>query len=251
MADDLSRTAPHQATNPPVAGNGAPGQAQPLPAAPSAKDTAPRFGGLRGGRKRKDGLVPGSPEALEADRKKDADRKARNRATKQADPAPLPSAVPGQVAPGAPPDAAPGGVLGSEADAPLPWQPEALQPIFDELVPLAESVDIKGIIEKAHKAKLPGELIHRIETDARWPELSKKGVLMSAPKVSAKLLNMTGISAEHQDTALLLTSVAAILASRNRVCSRLDKIIQQIQRPRPAAPESNVVPLPQNESSQS
>lgn len=39
-----------------------------------------RYGGLRGGRKRKDGLIPGSPQAAEADRAKDAERKRRARA---------------------------------------------------------------------------------------------------------------------------------------------------------------------------
>jgi hypothetical protein len=62
-------------------GNPNPGS-NPAPAAPvSAWQSIPKYGGHRGGHKRrKDGLCAGSPEAIAADRAKDADRKRRVRA---------------------------------------------------------------------------------------------------------------------------------------------------------------------------
>src|SRR5207248_3670914 len=74
----------------------------PANAAPenSALATVPLFGGLRGRRTRKDGLKPGSPEAVAADRERDRRRKQKLR-EKLTEPDPLPSqsaAVDGPVA---------------------------------------------------------------------------------------------------------------------------------------------------------
>src|SRR5579872_2301004 len=75
-----------------VAGNGNAVALGPVATTPHASATAAKHGGLRGGKKRDDGLVPGSPEALEADKKKDAERKRKEReeAKRATDPAPIP-----------------------------------------------------------------------------------------------------------------------------------------------------------------
>jgi len=92
----MAPTAPTAATVAPVQPAGPPAL---IPPAPGAKVTAPLFGGYRGGRKRKDGLVPGSPEALAADREKDRLRKERQREREgaAAEPPPLPG-VAGAIA---------------------------------------------------------------------------------------------------------------------------------------------------------
>ncbi len=73
-------------------GNGA-APAQPAPVAAPAVSKPELFGGHRGGgKKRSDGLIAGSPEAIEADRKKNAERMRLERAAKKN--ANLPPALP-------------------------------------------------------------------------------------------------------------------------------------------------------------
>src|SRR5579862_2754249 len=65
-------------------GNGNPAnKAGVAPVPTHAAASVPLYGGNRGGKKRRDGLVPGSPEALEADRKADRDRKQQERDSKR------------------------------------------------------------------------------------------------------------------------------------------------------------------------
>lgn len=234
MADPAQGTPPGGPAPPPVAGNGHANPPGNPPPAVSAGALAPPFGGLKGGRTRKDGLVPGSPEALEADRKKDAARKRKQRA---ADPPPLPSAGPGAPA-GVP--AAPGGVApvpGLAPDAPIPWDPQALTPLFEQLVPTLEDLSVQQIAGKAQEAKLPAELVKEIEHDAKWSDLAKKGLIMSGPKVSAKWLNKFGVPSGSQDEIILVTSVGAILATHNKLLKRLNELIAAANPPSTKPPE--------------
>src|SRR4051812_5498640 len=120
-----------------------PGPAQPVPLAASAQQSVPKFGGNRGGKARTDGLAPGSPEALEADKKKDRERKQAARKTiSVAEPPALPAAGQKGVysVPPSPGSAVPGtsGPVAQAAPAPVPWQPETLKPLFDQLVATCE-----------------------------------------------------------------------------------------------------------------
>ena len=201
-----------------------------LAATPSAQQSAPLFGGLRGGTARKDGLVPGSPEAREADLDKDRERKRKKAAEKRgvpyAEPAPLPSAAPAGAVGAAPPQ---GGALPVDpvagALAGVPWQASALKPVFEQLIPVAEDLAMLQIVGKCKLAKLPKEVIKDIETDARWHPMSKKGLEMGLPEVAAKYLNKAGVSAEFQPEVVLLTAISAIAAAHVRTLARLDKLI--------------------------
>src|SRR5581483_9808460 len=86
---------PGKGPNPPVALNSPASPGDPRNT-PHAAATAVKHGGLKGGRRRDDGLVPGSKEAVAADRERDAERKRRERDARRGDPPALPSAsVPG------------------------------------------------------------------------------------------------------------------------------------------------------------
>jgi hypothetical protein len=171
--------------------------------------------------------VPGSPEALAADREKDRIRKERQRDRERAakaDPAPLPSAPPGAVQAPAP-DLA--GQPGAEAPAApaVPWEPQTLKPIFDQLLPTVEQLTVNQVTSRAHKAKLPVELVEEIEHDAKWNGAAKKALEISCPQVAAKWLNKSGISAENQAEVVLGTAIASILASHMMLLRRMDKLI--------------------------
>src|SRR5439155_22316338 len=100
----MADTQPGHSTLAPVASPASATEAPTIARADSAVATVPRFGGLRGGKPRTDGLIPGSPEAAAADRERDARRKRQRRDTvKPPEPAPLPS----QAAPVAGPAATP------------------------------------------------------------------------------------------------------------------------------------------------
>lgn len=196
----------------------------------------PLFGGFTGGRIRKDGLRPGSPEALAADREKDRLRKNRaNAAARQsaaaANPAPLPAAVAGE-------GQTPLGGVGTGPSLPFdgsgvtPWDSQTLKPLFDQLLPAVEALTVRQIVERADKAKLPGAVVKEIEKDAAWAEPSRKALAVAAPQVAAKWLNKSGVSAENQPELVMGTALAAIIVGQQATLRRLDKLILAANQPK-------------------
>jgi hypothetical protein len=183
------------------------------PAAPppgSAATTSPAdYGGNRGGRAREDGLTPGSPEALEADRKKDRLRKKQARKAKQPDPPPLPSAAAVEGAPAAAPGAV-GPAPGPEGAAPIPWDPESLREVFDLAIPTAEELMVGQIISQAKKCNLPVDLVKKTEERDRLTSTEKLALQKFAPRATAKYLNRLHVPSGTQDEIVLLTVVAKI-----------------------------------------
>ena len=206
----------------PVAGHvpGGPGQMPPV--GPGAKATATQFGGLSGGKKRQDGLVPGSPEALEANRKKDRLRKKAERA---ADPPPLPSAT--QTMAGTPSTASGGlGTLpGPEVQPVVPWDASAVQPIVEQFLPAAEELMVKQITDRAVRSRRTPEIVKAIEADAKWYEPAKKALNQNAAAVTAKWLNKLGVSSEYQAELALMTALSRIFGGHMLILRRLDKLI--------------------------
>ncbi len=191
----------------------------------------PLFGGFRGKRKRADGLVAGSPEAIAADREKDRLRKARARDAQRAaaDPPPLPGVVDDQPATSA------GGPVAAAAGVPpaggpvvvgaVPWDASTLEPIFKQLIPTVEAGMVTSLTSRAARAKLPAEVIQEVRKDAAWPAPTKRALEIAAPRCAAKWLNKSGLSAEYQDEVMLGTAVAALLAQHSVALRKLDKLI--------------------------
>jgi hypothetical protein len=212
-------------------GSDVPKSAPGIPAAASV----PAFGGNRGGKARKDGLAPGSQAAKEADRKRDAERKrlAREEAARVAEPPPLPSAVQtenGSVPPpanslvaGAPGPAAP-------EDAPVPWDPASLRPLFEELIEGAEESRVNKLRSMATKAALPDKLVAEIARDAKYSPTCKRTMILTAPNVTAKAMNRIGISGKYSDEAILLTAVIGNFIQGRRLQGKLQKLIEQVNK---------------------
>ncbi len=233
--------------SPTAAGNSAPPPMAPKPPADAAGKSAARVPAApatqpppakRGGRPRKDGLPPGSPEAEAADKKNDSERHklARETAAQVAEPAALPSAL----APGAGPGAAPapgGGPLAPGEDAPpVPWQPETLTGLVDDLLEAAEESRVASYLAKCQEAGLTGKLVKEIESDARFPRVAKALLKNAIPRLAAKWLNRSGISAEYQEEISVLTAVILIVKHDAGTAARLEKLIE-------AAKKAKVVPL--------
>jgi hypothetical protein len=193
--------------------------------------SVPGFGGNRGGKKRADGLPPGSPQALEADRKKDRERKQAQRVL--AEPPPLPSAGPGLAnpAPAAPGGEVPGG--GPAGPPPVPWEPQLVKEFTDELIEAAEAGRVEKFTGKARNAKIPERVVREIGTDSRFPASIKKSLQISTPRVAAKWLNKAGVSAEYADEVAFIGSLGALFIQGRKLSAKLDKLIELAKQPQP------------------
>lgn len=260
MADNATPPLPSMAATPPRAAGGTPpgeSPGQPLPPTPGAGQlatpTAPPspllFGGFKGGRKRLDGLKPGSPEALSADREKERLKKQRQRERARAEvsaaqPAPV---IPAATATAAPLGALPTGAVAPEAGA-LPglpgsgiaplvsWSAKDVEPVIRECVGLAEELCRKQVVGKCRKARLPAEIIREIEKDTTWAERAKKMIADGAAEISALQLNKAEVPVEARPWMNLGIGITQISLGHMKVLKRLDELISA-QTSQPAAAE--------------
>ena len=223
-------TPPGASTPPAVAGVGASNKPPTPPVAASAAASVPLFGGNRGGKKRGDGLAPGSAEAIQADRDKEAKRKRDERAQRRnlVEPPPLPSALPGVADPNAPPPGVLGTGVPAEGDQPeIPWDPELFKPIVKEALELSEKRAIQNSKETAEMAGLTKELVRQIMADAQYAPTWKSIIQLTAPRLAAKAMNHSGIPGQFSDEALCALSVLALWVSSKRQDARVAEIIEQ------------------------
>ena len=157
----------------------APGQSSVV--VPVAK---PPFGGNAGKKKREDGLKPGSPEAIAADKDADAKRKRDARAAVRAatPPPPLPASsaplsesLPDQTSASLSPDAGP------VVDPVVSWTPTDFRDCAPQLVELAEAWRVDVRTKQATAGKLPAKVVQKIAADAAFPPGSRKALSESSP----------------------------------------------------------------------
>ena len=238
----MEDTQPGHSIPSPVASPPSTTEAATVPRSDSAVVTVPKFGGLRGGKPRTDGLVPGSPEAAVADRDRDARRK-RERRVKAPEPAPLPSHPPNGVSTSVDAVSPPvDGAVAQPGVAPVsfvPWDAQTLKPLFDQLIPTVEDLHVEHLTGMAEEAKLPTEIVKEIGKDARWPGPSRKAIEISAPQVAAKWLNKSGISAENQPEVVLGTAIVSIVVSHRKLALKLEKLLQSRKAELARTPASN------------
>lgn len=206
-------------------------------------ETAVRHGGQPSGRGRKDGLPPGSPQAIAADKEKDRLRKEAARAVAKkitAEPAALPPAVPGagSAAPGGSAPVSPGG----PAPTIVPWQAEIIKPLVEKLLDAAEEGRVAAFVAKCKQLGDMPKLIKEIEEDSHFPAAAKVLLVTSLPRLAAKWLNHTGISAEYQDEIAVITAILLIIQHDRKASARIDKLI--------AAQKASKQPEPKKEPTQ-
>ena len=218
------------APRPPAGSSGKPPAG--IPAAPST----PPPPGKTGGRPRKDGLPPGSPQAQAADKKYDSERHklARETAVQLAEPPALPSALAPNAGPGPAPKPGLLGELAGEEAPPVPWQPETLTGLVDDLIEAAEENRVGGFIAKCAEAGITGKLCKEIEADAHFPKTAKALLKHSIPRLAAKWLNRAGISAEWQEEISVLTAVILIIKQNAKLNARFEEIVHANKQPAPA-----------------
>lgn len=136
-----------------------------------------------------------------------------------ANPGPDPAA-PGQLSP------APGHLVS------IPWNPNILAPLFEQLLPEAEKWEISLLTKKARKISPAALAI--VEENAAWNPVARKSLLTAGPEVAAKWLNKAGIGAENAPEITLALAILAIYSGHQSVSRRLDELAPRAQEPTPA-----------------
>lgn len=227
---------PATTSNPPasptVAATNHPGQPAPVVVPVRAADSVPLFGGLRGGRARKDGLKPGSPEALEADRKKDALRKQVQReriaALKESEPIPPATVVAsGQDAAGAmvPGVAGVPVVETGPVGLVVPWTARLLQKPARLLTRILDRMRKWDLFRRLDKSKLPESFKAEIKSDCEWKDAAKEDFADALAECAAIELNKHQVSSQNSHWVNLALSAGELAMAHIAVCERIDKAI--------------------------
>lgn len=203
------------------------------PGSPAALSVAP-FGGNRGGKKRTDGLVPGSPEAEKADRDKDAERKRLARA---ASPPALPSPVSSVANPG--PASTPGATAlpGSPApgqSVPVPWDPNTLKPLLEQIIDGAEKARVAKRRAQAVAVGMPGPVVEESASLATFPGSAKTGLAVSGANGVAQIMNSLKISGKFQDPSIAVLSIASIVVSMQQSDAKFEEMIAEFKKSKAA-----------------
>lgn len=94
-----------------------------------------------------------------------------------------------------------------------------------EIVPAWEQETVAKLTRKAATAKLPPKVLQEIEADARWGEMTKKGLIIGGSQLGAKWFNKAGVSTEWKPETVFLTALGRQLLQNRRLHHKLDKLI--------------------------
>lgn len=217
---------------------------QPPAVSPPVNSSPALFGGHRGGgKKRADGLAAGSPEAIEADRKKNAARMANKRAQERSavapptlPPAPAtaqapvqamvnrPSPVPGAVAPlaaAAAPVAAPTFVA---------WSARLLEKPARLIVKIIDRVRLSSLNKKLKLLKLDPVLEKEIAADFKWKDEATSDFCVSLSQCAEIELNRRQVGgAENAHIINVVLSAGELALAHFQVMDKLDKLALENQ----------------------
>jgi hypothetical protein len=193
------------------------------PAPPSA------FGGNPTGRTRKDGLKPGSPEAAEADRKRNAERMANKRAAERAaaPPPALPASTAGTSAVLSNPGATTIPVVDGFAEPPsVGWLAEDFKQVAPDTIDLLEQWRVSDKISIAEEGKLSAAVVRQIEKDAAFPAPAKRSLQSSSPAALAKLFNSLNVPVALKSYITTCPTILYLIVRDIQQRSEIRKLIQ-------------------------
>ena len=193
------------------------------PASPAA------FGGNPTGRTRKDGLKPGSPESVEADKRYNRECMERKRAAEKsaAIPPPLPASTAGTSAvlpsPGATTTPVADGFL---EPASVDWLAEDFKQVAPDTIDLLEQWRVSDKISLAEEGKLSGVVVKRIATDAAFPVPAKRSLQTSSPAALAKLFNALKVPVALKSYITTCPTVLYLVVRDMQQRAEIRKLIQ-------------------------
>ena len=251
---------------PPIPGESSEAPVVFAPVGNHAGDAVPVFNGLRGGRARLDGLIPGSAEAKKMDQRIDRirywKRKPENAGKKHPEerlcpgrfgnppvtpaapiqPVTIPAPLPSAVAPGAEPARTETDPLDTLADSAAlaleRWTGTDLEDVLGELVSLVEEWRQSVREKKARLALLSESTVKELAAASRWNERLKNRVAMSGSRVCAKLLNANGISAAYKDEIILASASIGLALAEVKSNAAFDKLIAAAKNGPPITPSA-------------
>lgn len=218
MLETKTPTAPAVETGNPAGPDGGP--SRPV----DAGTLAVQHRGNKGGKARLDGLVPGSPEAIEADRKKDAERKRLARAGTPpprlpANPTALPTKVDQPQAP--------------SGDAPRQlWNPQHVKPVVRSLLKSIEKVRVRAFLAKAHEildidGDEDAEFLAQVEKDARWDAEAVAELEAAGAEWGARILDRMGVPASASGGVRTLAAFVRLVVQDMLQMSNLNDMLRK------------------------
>lgn len=196
------------------------------------KTSVTEAGGNRGGRPRKDGLVPGSDAALAVDRKKDAEYQKQKRADKTAarvaalKPNPNVTEPALDIAP-RPGEAPPVGLVPQPVVSTPDWLPSDLQPLAETGVPLLEEWRQSRRRKILAPLNLDAAATSKILSETRWPDFARNSLKQSAPETLASLANWCSLPKELKPHLVSIPALAFLIQHEMECDARLEKIVKE------------------------
>lgn len=211
---------------------------QPAAVAAAAGQSVPRFGGHRGGgKKRLDGLPAGSAAAIAVDKEKDRLRKNLANAAKRG--TPLPPPLPGVAAPSAnaaaplagDSNAVPGvvaAVAGVAGAAPLfvPWGQKLLEKPARLLTKIADRLRVWSLMKHIRKIGLTPEEEKEIEAELKYKDevlADFNAALAEAATIELNKRNVAG--AQHSHWVNLSMTGGELVLLHLQSLDRIEKLV--------------------------
>jgi len=201
----------------------------------AAQKEVARLNGLRGGRPRKDGLIPGSPEAKERDNKDAKDRMQRLRDNRRASTLPPLPAAP-TPEPGQPPSATnpaqtiPVDFAGGVPAPVIGWTPADLQPVVENAIAVGEEWDALDNRKILEPLGLDAAAQSRILSPTRWPQSAKLGLQKGGAESLSEIFNITGVPTGIKKHLLSLPAAAYLFQHIKESKGELKKLVAEEMR---------------------
>lgn len=100
---------------------------------------------------------------------------------------------------------------------------------------------VARLTSKAAKARLPADVLKKVEADARWNPMQKTALVTTGPQVLADAMNEAGISGKFQPLTVFALTVASIVFSQQSKAAELERLITDYTGEKPK-PESEKKP---------
>lgn len=123
------------------------------------------------------------------------------------------------------PDA--GGAVTVPTPPPVPWTAELLKDFTDAIIDASEAARQTNIAAPAVEAKFPDAVCKKIWKDSAYPAGPKQTLKISTPRAAAKLLNRTGVSAEHADLIAVVGSMLLIWKQGRSLRAEVEKLLEE------------------------
>lgn len=114
-----------------------------------------------------------------------------------------------------------GPVPGADA-APVPWAPDTLKPLFEQVVPALEKWDVSSLVKRA--ARIDEAVAREVAKDAPWNPAAKASLIASGPLCAAEVLDEIGIGQERAHWVVLLIAAGSIYAGHVALAAKLAEL---------------------------